>query len=319
MDHQPGVAPDVVDTSIDPPVQADQAIFTSIPSAMGEGYRIIAAGSGVRAVEKTAITKHSPSHESLCDSSADATALSSYPLGKGRYCIAVSRYAGTEHTARGGQRVYTHMVLLDDPDFARFGYNPVSVQTALVRAVGATAILKPPRFLEPVTLTEARSSSAGSCDIDQVLSVVSLLLVGRPVIVFGDRVSVEFLDSVLLALPIWLRRTLSATVGLKFSLARATQLSLIDGHCAETRRAITGHNTEWVDLASPPARQSSPFDAYLELIRRWWNEGRILEIDRLARTLSAEVPPEESEMTAETCDDNAKTNTTDPNVLQDLS
>ena len=44
----------------------DQAIFTSLRSKMGEGYRIVAAGRGVSADEKQAITRYSPSHDALC-------------------------------------------------------------------------------------------------------------------------------------------------------------------------------------------------------------------------------------------------------------
>ena len=44
----------------------DQAIFTSIRTPMGEGYRIIAASRGLRPHEKQAITRSSPSHDSLC-------------------------------------------------------------------------------------------------------------------------------------------------------------------------------------------------------------------------------------------------------------
>jgi len=44
----------------------EQAIFTSIRAPMGEGYRIVAAGAGLRAEERQAITKFPPSHDALC-------------------------------------------------------------------------------------------------------------------------------------------------------------------------------------------------------------------------------------------------------------
>ena len=49
----------------------DQAIFTSIRTPMGEGYRVIAASRGVRPNEKQSITRNSPSHDSLCVAPSD--------------------------------------------------------------------------------------------------------------------------------------------------------------------------------------------------------------------------------------------------------
>ena len=51
-------------------VCCDQAIFTSVRTPMGEGYRIIAASKGLTAEERKALTKLSPSHDSLCKSDA---------------------------------------------------------------------------------------------------------------------------------------------------------------------------------------------------------------------------------------------------------
>ena len=48
-------------------LNCDQAIFTSIRTPMGEGYRIIAASRGVRPEEKQLITRRSPSHGALCE------------------------------------------------------------------------------------------------------------------------------------------------------------------------------------------------------------------------------------------------------------
>ena len=116
MDHRSIVA---VVSSGETTVHADQVIFTSIRSPTGEGYRIGAASPGVRSDEKRMIMQRSPSHASLCDESPTAVACSFYRLSTGRHCVASSRYAGVEHTGRGGQRVYTHLVLLDDEIAAR--------------------------------------------------------------------------------------------------------------------------------------------------------------------------------------------------------
>ncbi|RME37117.1 MAG: hypothetical protein D6788_10140, partial [Planctomycetota bacterium] len=93
-------------------VECDQAVFTSLRTPMGEGYRVVAASAGVRPEERRVITRVSPSHDSLCDDGRESKervrALACYPLPTGRLCIALSLPAGNEHTGRGGLRVYTH-------------------------------------------------------------------------------------------------------------------------------------------------------------------------------------------------------------------
>ena len=105
----------------------DHAIFTSIRTPMGEGYRIVSASRGLRGDEKQAITRFSPSHEGLCIAEkpttdvAGAEGVAFYPLPSGRLCVAASCRAGAEHTGRGGQRVYTYNVVFDTEDFSRCG------------------------------------------------------------------------------------------------------------------------------------------------------------------------------------------------------
>ncbi|MBU0718028.1 MAG: hypothetical protein KJ749_07255, partial [Planctomycetes bacterium] len=101
-------------------IKCDCAIFTSVRTSMGEGYRIIAASRGLRPDEKQVITRNSPSHNGTCapPSSADAetptvVGAAFYPLPPGRLCVALSTHAGAEHTGRGGPRVYTYNVVFD--------------------------------------------------------------------------------------------------------------------------------------------------------------------------------------------------------------
>lgn len=150
MDHRPGL--NQVPCAGGLEVEADQAVFTSIRGPMGEGYRLVAMSPGITAEERAEITRRSPSHESLCSQEPSAWGLSSYPLAGGRQCIGCSRHAGREHTGRG-QRVHTHLVLLNDEAFACFGYDPVAVQGALLQRIGPTPDLKPPTCMEPLGLS----------------------------------------------------------------------------------------------------------------------------------------------------------------------
>ena len=108
MDHRAAVtAPPTPPRSGGRQVTCNQAIFTSIRSPMGEGYRVVAASPGLRPEEKIEITRRSPSHNSMTCASEDAVGLLAYALPTGRTCVCSCRHAGAEHTARGGQRVWT--------------------------------------------------------------------------------------------------------------------------------------------------------------------------------------------------------------------
>ncbi|HSW46600.1 MAG TPA: hypothetical protein VLM89_13630, partial [Phycisphaerae bacterium] len=106
-------------------------MFTSIRSPMGQGYRLIAASGRVKPEEKVDILRCSPSHASLCDESPDALGLLCYPLKTGRYCIGCCLHAGVEHTARGGLRVYTHMVIVEPQVLADLDGDVVRIHAAL--------------------------------------------------------------------------------------------------------------------------------------------------------------------------------------------
>ena len=148
----------------------DQAIFTSIRTPMGEGYRIIAASLGIRSDEKQTITRHSPSHEGLCLGQTDTTrsfggaqGAAFYPLPSGRFCVALSCPAGAEHTGRGGQRVYTHNVVIRADDWSLLGYNPFNVLRAMAAAGLTTPQLTPPAVLPALGLS-VETSADGARD-----------------------------------------------------------------------------------------------------------------------------------------------------------
>jgi len=299
MDHQPDLGP--APTIGEETVWCDQAVFTSIRTCRGEGYRIIAASSGVRADERVAITRYSPSHGRLYDSTSAAVGLASYLLTSDRHCVAHCRYAGTEHTGRGGRRVHTHSVLLDRWSFRRFGCNPARVHAALVDRLGDSPMLDPSPQLDPLSLPlppspdvlspAQQSGAADPSEVDCVCHVVSVLLAGRSLIVVGSKKPLELVECVLLALPLWIRQSVSVTVGLKFSPARKVQLVVTNRDDDQARRAIEGHDVHWFDVRSPAAKQASPYDRWLELIRQWLAHGRLGDLAELTSELTTETSP----------------------------
>ena len=93
-------------------LSCDQAIFTSVRSPMGEGYRVIAASKGVKPKEKQEITRNSPSHDALCISLEDdrhdgPLAAAFYPLETGRLAVSV-RHTSTEKLKPYNKTPNTH-------------------------------------------------------------------------------------------------------------------------------------------------------------------------------------------------------------------
>lgn len=280
-------------------VSVDQAIFTSVRSAMADGYRIIASCPGLTTDEKREITRRSPSHDGLCNSSPAASGLASYPLGSGRRCIAASRHAGLEHTGRGGQRVYTHIVVLDRADFRRFRCDPLEVQAALRRTVGQEVLLDPSARLDRLALPVPKSrrfgpSSTGGtsrlrCNADRIGDILSAVLNGRRIIVSAAPAPREVLSWTLRGLPRTARESLAASFGLKLTPNRILPLAFIDSYGRETERMIRGRDVLLYDWQSPPAPESSPFDPWVRFVRSRWEQGRFAQLERLSAQLTEDV------------------------------
>ncbi len=147
--------------SLNRAILVDQAIFTSIRTPMGEGYRIVACSPTIKEQEKKELARRLPSHGSLCESSPLTTALLSFPMASGRHCVALSQYAGQEHTARGGGRVLTHLILLQRSQVAALDCDPFAVRTAASRAGAIEANLKPPHELKPLELVVGTAVDPG--------------------------------------------------------------------------------------------------------------------------------------------------------------
>jgi hypothetical protein len=324
MDHGATVVPVADDEQV---ILADQAIFTSIPSPVGEGYRIIASSPGVRLNEKKDITQRSPSNDSLCNTAPAATALSSYRLSSGRHCVACSRYAGMEHTARGSQRVHTHLVVLDDEAYRLFECDPIRVQRVMMEAIGETPILQPPAWMDRLRLTCRGSADRNSSiemhepslDAEQICYILSSLFAGRRLVVVDAPEPMDLFEYVLITLPLSVRENLSASVGLKFSPLRQMQLTLMGADRGETLRAIRGHDVHWFDVKASPTAPGLPSDDWLELIRRWWAEGRLDDIRRLTSELSLDLKSLDLNRIASICNDLDRVEGAEATVLEQLS
>lgn len=288
----------------------DQAIFTSVRSPTGVGYRIIAAGPTVNRREKAEIIRRAPSHASLDRPDPDAIAMLAFPIATDRYCVGLSQHAGKEHTARGGDRVHTHFVILNRQDYELFGTNPLTVHSALDTVVGGTPQLKPPPSLELLPLRTAprvilvqHCQSAPPDNVESVLQICMAMLQGEKLLVADSLDGHHLLDRAMACLPAALRRCLAVSIGLKFSPSRRLQLCIIRPDKAQPRRALGGQKTRSFDAANPPDRKASRYDAWLDLIKHRLEEGRLADIKRLTAGITEDARPETLAGIASLCSD----------------
>jgi hypothetical protein len=285
-------------------LRADQAIFTSVRSVMNEGYRLIAVSPGIRADERTEITRRSPSHGGLCDETPSGAGFSSYRLSTGRFCIASSRYAGVEHTGRGGNRVYTHLVVVDREGFLQCKFNPLAVYAALQRAIGTEPVLNPPARFEALSFPVPEPALPALFQIEHVCHLLSCAFVaGQPLVVTGISNPLETFHGLLAALPLSNRETLSVAIGLKYCVSRHMILNFVDHDPGDLQRLIRGHGIGFFDGSVPVPKDSWPPTGWLALVQRWLKEGRLTDIRRIAEALPEKTKPGEVDRIALICTD----------------
>ncbi len=272
----------------------DQAIFTSIRTPMGEGYRIVAAGAGLGPEEKQAIIRNSPSHDGLCHAPSTAAANESgvggaafYALPGGRLCVAVSCAGGAEHTGRGGQRIYTHNVIVNERSLVVSGYNPFHIVRAMVAAGLTTPQLKPPSVLPTLELAIAecpsdreRPALHETLDARHRAFILDMLLNGRKLIVNVDGDWMASAEALLTGVPGLLRLKISFGAGLRFSIGRCHQLHLLYDKTPQTRTRVTGQPVTYLDARDHTTPTTVEPSAWLTFVERHWSRGDLRTLAR---------------------------------------
>jgi len=313
---------------VDPPetavatARADQAIFTSIPSPMGRGYRVIAASAGLTAEEKQEIVRSAPSHGAMCDDAPNARALASFILRSGRQCIFISRNAGVEHTARGGARIHTHVLLLEPAAFAAFHHDPLAVQSAADLALDPRWVEEPPTRLDTLTLVVATghsaSASPGESDVIRLLPVAAAVLTENRCIAVGAANPATLARRLLDATPAAFRKALSLSYGLKLSPARAFQIIFTEAGPGDIERAKSSAPATVLDWAAPPPDSTSEFDPWLSFVARRWQLGDHEDVRILSDHLTEERAPHALASIATLCDDREQLEHADSDQLDKL-
>ena len=287
-------------------MHVDQAVFTSVRSPTGEGYRVAAASPGMRPEEKTEITRLSPSHGSMADDAPGAVGLLAYPVPTGRYCVSHCHYAGAEPTARGGQRVWTHVALLDDKAYGAFGCNLIRVHRALGREITGAAPGVPGPALEQLSLNAWNHVegpvSLNADDTGRLIHLVSVLLQGGRWVVAGTSLpAATLVEWALEMIPRSARPVLAVSAGLAFCLSRRLNLALLGGDKSAVQHMIRGHDIRWCDLDADGAGEPSAFDDWLSMVRNHARQGRLHRIAQLTARITGGAEPAKLRRIAQLC------------------
>lgn len=257
------------------------AIFTSMRTPTGEGYRIIACARALRPDEKQTITRLSPSHEALCSNDPGAIGVASYPLPGGRVCIAYSRFAGLEHTGRRGFRVYTYNMVLDDAAFRATGYNPFAIIRAALDADLTRPLLKPPDALEPVELNVAQCTAddgafpSAASGTEWKKAALSAVLKGRRVAMCAEGLATETAEVLWMSLPGPLRARWSFSAGIRYSSARPHRLIVIGPEDDRCRDLCNGHDIVLFRSSDKVMRSEKSDPAWIQFVESHWRQDRI--------------------------------------------
>lgn len=277
-------------------VTVDQAVFTSVRSPMGEGYRIIAASPGVRIDEKSEMTRRAPSHGSLCSEAEDAAGLLAYPLASGRFAVAFCCHAGKEHTNRGGHRVYSHFALLSAEDYACFGFEATRVVLALRDAVGEQLVLKQLPTLSQLTLSVCRAKPIRpeATMLDATAPIASAVFSNKVTMAVGDGDTLASLEVLLAWLPAATRRKLAVSAGVKFSPSRQLLVSFLLRDNGEGQRALRGQPVNCIDCAKAATapRTASPYDTWFEFAKSCMQRNRSQDLAWITAALVDAAPPD---------------------------
>jgi hypothetical protein len=274
-------------------LHCEQAIFTSIRTPIGEGYRIVSSSRGMRPEEKQAITRMCPSHDALCaneaETESDVAGVSYFPLPRGRVCVSVSRFAGAEHTGRGGKRVYSLNVVFEADQLARVRFNPFDVVRSIVASGAADPQLKPPPVLPELDIPVAEASQGTQLPVRQEngLEPVSRawrmyalhhLLEGDNIVLIVPKNWLMAAETMLMGVPGPMRTELSFSAGIKYSVGRSHRLAVTQDDPRAIRSRPTSRAVEFIDAASAPEPQALRGE-WLAFVERHWSQGSVRLLD----------------------------------------
>jgi len=240
----------------------------------------------------------------------DAVGVSFFPLGRERYCILHTCYAGKEPSGRGDRRTYTRGVVTDLSGLRQFGDNPFALLGAVGRVGGLSVDLKLPPSLPRITLAGDMPGS-GEDPLPRIPEhqaghlglLTDHLVAGGSAVAVTDADPMALAETVLRALPVSMRRSLSLSVGVPFSISRAHRLIVIVGDAEPARRLTRGTPYRLADLTTDDDALPELDHPWARTVHRFAEAGRIDSLIEIASNRLDEADMPAIEPIARICTD----------------
>lgn len=306
-------------------VQLDRGIYASDRSPMGVGYRLIASSAGITAEEKRAIVRCAPSQGNLCEDGPDATGLASFPLSSGRQAVLLSRHAGIEATARGGYNVLTHVLVLDQDDFALIGWDPFVVAQLTLAQLGDEIPTNSVARLEPLPLAcplDDVSTPLKTPDVSLIkpfITALAALLERTRTLITGVAAAPDVLRWLVQATPAALRQGLSLSYGMKYTRARQFDLVLADPSPTEIKRVASDGDLNVLDWHASVQMPNASYQAWLQFVQTSCKEGCFHEAAQLANEITTECSADSLARVTQIVADLEHVPTAERELLSDLT
>jgi hypothetical protein len=252
----------------------EQAIYTLVDADPEAGYQVVASSPGVYAADVRELTVWGPSRDSMPDADRRTESFNFHPLPSGAYCVSRSKPAGWERS--GGQRVFTHCLIVPPEALSRFANNPF----ALVQVMSENDLWLDPG--SPCPRLKAFAPPDGAAPVDQVLlrqlatapGPRSMALLMQQVCnslclaLAGPVEPVSVMAGLFSCLPLECRLEFSFSTGLKFSPWRPFRIVTLSDDPAERLWVASYPNVTVLDLVKDTVPRSSQFDGWATLVER---------------------------------------------------
>jgi GTPase-associated protein 1, N-terminal domain type 2 len=135
-------------------VWAEQAVFTSLPRRGRGGYQLVSRSRGVGAGDAQALARWAPSHGALIVDAQNRSSVNFHPLSSGRFALSRTCEGPPEYSGRGGNQLYTHFLIVDEPVMRAVGFQPFFIYRDAIALGHLLYLADPGELIEPVALSQ---------------------------------------------------------------------------------------------------------------------------------------------------------------------
>ena len=273
-------------------VNVEQAIFTSLRSQLLDGYQLAAVSPGLSTDEAQELSVWGPAHDSLVCHARRPLSINYHRLASGRFAVSRTHLAGNEYSGRGGGQVYSHILVLQEEVFAKFGYHPFRVLEAAEVAgrlgtweggEAALASFPMPGACSPsLGMEVARAKHNLSSWL--LARLVHITMLQRDVGVITDHNPHLQVAAMFDLLPLHRRQEMTFSTGLKPSSQRHFHLLVAHSDDDANNVQLQDRQRTWFDLRPDVADPVGRLDEWPEFIAALLEGGHIATLPRLLRS-----------------------------------